>query len=132
MHWIYYENQYGTGNRSKEGTKEWYYIGNADDHTDQHRIRQFHNTIAYKAQDPDNDGVNNLSAQETTKCLVCKTKVLDEGIGRILLKQRKRNLFCISGKLFLACQYIDGNDKTDHKIPKHAKEIQDTDGHGLD
>lgn len=47
-----------------------------------------------------------------------KAKTLDQAVGCFLFKESIGHFFRLSGKFFLTCQYINGNNESDDKIPK--------------
>ena len=132
MHRIYDEHQNRARYGAQERTKKWDDIGKSDDDADQRGIGRPHNGGSDKAQNTNDNRVHNLSAQKSDKGLMGKAEILNQCVGSLLLKKRVGNLLGLTGKAFLACQNIDGNDETDDKIPHKMQHPDHAQGNRLD
>ena len=120
---VYHKDQNGTGNRSKIRTKERNNIRYTHDYTDQSCIRSLQYSGSDKAETSNNKGIYDFTANESDKGIVSKAKTSDQTVGGLLLKESICHFLCLSGKLFLACQNINRNNKSYNEIPQTFQNI---------
>ena len=61
-----------------------------------------------------------------------KSKISNNGIRSVFLKNSIDDFLRLSCKTFFAGKYIDGDNKTDNKVPQNIQHIDDADGYGAD
>ena len=101
LHGVHHQDQKRAGDRADEGPEERDHVGHADDHADQEHVGHPQKPHAEKADDADNQGVQQLPGDKSAEHAVGETDLLDDAVGLVQVEQAVHDLLCLGGQRVL-------------------------------
>ena len=115
---IDHENDHGADDSADIGTEERNNVGYTDDKGNQDRERRSDKFDADKAQNADDNRIQDFAGQETDENPVDVTTFRDHFVGCLLFEQCINDLLELRSQFILGIKQIDGNNQSDRKV-KH-------------
>ena len=111
--------------RTQEGPEEGDHVGHAHHHADQRRVGHFQDGTADKAQDADDEGVQQLAADKAGEDGVHPPRAAHDRVGIFLRQRGVDRLAAASQALFLHAHQIDGHDDAHDQVKGKAHRAAD-------